>query len=201
MAKLTLNERLINAGNKLGVQSLTPIEAGGIQASRAAEDALVSIYAEMYKAGVRPTDYLSHKNKESTATEEEYAERGKVAYLAVYNPKERKELATKLPKDATDAAKAARKALQDRKTAHLKTVRRGLITQDKLNNPEAYNKGPDNRKEAIERLGIAFDTVLKILQGDGLPDWFNTVDCTAVILAAQKTYRVPAKVKSIDDLL
>ena len=155
----------------------------------------------MYNAGVRPTDYLSHKNKLSTATEEEYDERGKVAYLSEYNPKERKELAIKLPKDASAEAKAARKTLQDRRTEHLKTVRRGLITQDKLHNPAAYEKGPNDRKEAIEKLGIAFDTVLKILQGDGLPDWFNTVDCTAVILAAQKTYRVPAKVKSIDDLL
>ena len=201
MAKLPLNERLINAGNKLGVQSLLPIEAGGIQASRAAEDVLVSIYAEMYKAGVRPTDYLSHKNKESTATEEEYAERGKVAALVVYNPKERKELATKLPKDATAEAKTARKSLQDRRTEHLKTVRRGLITQDKLHNPENYEKGPDNRKEPIEKFSIAFDTALKILQGDGLPEWFNTVDCTAVMLAAQKTYKIPAKAKSIDDLL
>ena len=201
MSKLTLNERLVNAGNKLGVQSLLPIEAGGIEASRKAEEVLVSIYAEMYNAVIRPTDYLSTTNKLSTSTEAEYEERGKVAFLAVYNPKERKELATKLPKDATDAAKAARKSLQNRRTDHLKTVRRGLITQDKLHNPEAYEKGPDQRKEAIEKLGIAFDTVLKILQGDGLPDWFNTPDCTAVILAAQKTYKVPAKVKSIDDLL
>ena len=201
MSKLTLNERLVNAGNKLGVQSLLPIEASGIEASRKAEEVLVSIYAEMYNAGIRPTDYLSTTNKLSTSTEAEYEERGKVAFLAVYNPKERKELATKLPKDATDAAKAARKSLQNRRTDHLKTVRRGLITQDKLHNPEAYEKGPDQRKEAIEKLGIAFDTVLKILQGDGLPDWFNTVDCTAVVLAAQKTYRIPVKVKSIDDLI
>ena len=201
MAKLTLNERLINAGNKLGVQSLTPIEAGGIEASRKGEELLVSIYAEMYNAGIRPTDYLSPTNKHCTATEAEYEERGKVAFLAVYNPKERKELATKLPKGATAEAKAARKSLQDRKTAHLKTVRRGLITQDKLHNPEAYKKGPNDRKQPIDQLGDAFNTVLKILQGDGLPDWFNTVDCTAVVLAAQKTYKIPAKVKSIDDLL
>ncbi len=201
MKKSTLNERLINAGNKLGVQSITPIEAGGIEASRKAEDVLVSIYAEMYNAGIRPTDYLSPTNKLCTATEKEYEERGKVAFLAVYNPKERKELATKLPKDATLEAKAARAKLQNRRTDHLKTVRRGLITQDKLHNPEAYKKGSDDRKEAIEKLGIAFATALKILQGDGLPDWFNTPDCTAVLLAAQKTYKIPAKVKNIDDLI
>tara|TARA_R100000951_G_scaffold33549_1_gene28415 strand:+ start:208 stop:813 length:606 start_codon:yes stop_codon:yes gene_type:complete len=201
MAKLTLNERLINAGNKLGVQSLMPLEAGGIEASRKAEDVLVSIYAEMYNAGIRPTDYLSPTNKLCTATQEEYDERGKVAALAVYTKQERKELATKLPKGASAEASKARAKLQNRRTDHLKTVRRGLITQDKLHTPEAYEKGPDDRKEPIEKLGIAFDTVLKILQGDGLPDWFNTVDCTAVVLAAQKTYRIPAKVKSIDDLL
>ena len=201
MTKTTLNERLVNAGNKLNVQSIKPIEAGGIEASRKAEDVLVSIYAEMYNAGIRPTDYLSPTNKLCTATQEEYDERGKVAFLAVYSPKERKELATKLPKGATAEAKAARKTLQGRRTEHLKTVRRGLITQDKLHNPEAYKKGADDRKEAIEKLGDAFYTALKILQGDGLPDWFNTPDCTAVLLAAQKTYKVPAKVKSIDDLL
>jgi hypothetical protein len=201
MAKLTLNEKLISMGEKLGVNTLTPLEAGGIEASRAAEETLVSIYAEMYHAGIRPTDYLSPTNKLCTATEKEYEERGKVAFLAVYNPKERKELTTKLPKGSTAEAKAARAKLQNRRTEHLKTVRRGLITQDKLHNPEAYKKGSDDRKEAIEKLGIAFDTALKILQGDGLPDWFNTPDCTAVILAAQKTYKVPAKTKSIDDLL
>ena len=76
-----------------------------------------------------------------------------------------------------------------------------MITQDKLHNPEAYKKGAEDRKEAIEKLGEAFDTALKILQGDGLPEWFNTPDCTAILLAAQKKYKVPAKVKSIDDLL
>ena len=59
MAKLTLNEKLISMGEKLGVNTLTPLEAGGIEASRAAEETLVSIYAEMYHAGIRPTDYLS----------------------------------------------------------------------------------------------------------------------------------------------
>lgn len=201
MSKLTLNERLVNAGKKLGVKSLMPIEAGGIEAARKAEDVLVSIYAAMWAADVRPSDYLSFKNKESTASKEQYEERGKVAALACYTAAERKQLAGKLPKDATPEAKAARKALQDRKTEHLKTVRRGLETQAKLHDPDAGKKGPDNRKEAIEKLGIAFDTALKILQGDGLPDWFNTPDCTAVLLAAQKKYKVPAKAKSIDDLL
>ncbi|MBP79944.1 MAG: hypothetical protein CL926_11820 [Deltaproteobacteria bacterium] len=201
MAKLTLNAKLIGMGEKLGVNTLTPLEAGGIEASRVAEDTLVSIYAEMYNAGIRPTDYLSPTNKLCTATEKEYEERGKVAALAVYNPKERKELATKLPKGSTAEAKAARSKLQNRRTDHLKTVRRGLITQDKLHNPEAYKKGAEDRKEAIEKLGDAFTTVLKILQGDGLPEWFNTPDCTAVVLAAQKTYKIPAKVKNIDDLL
>jgi len=201
MAKLTLNAKLIGMGEKLGVNTLTPLEAGGIEASRVAEDTLVSIYAEMYNAGIRPTDYLSPTNKLCTATEKEYEERGKVAFLAVYNPKERKELATKLPKGASAEAAKARAKLQNRRTDHLKTVRRGLITQDKLHNPEAYKKGAEDRKEAIEKLGDAFTTVLKILQGDGLPEWFNTPDCTAVVLAAQKTYKIPAKVKNIDDLL
>ena len=201
MTKLTLNEKLISMGKKLGTTSILPLEAGGIEASRAAEHTLVCIYAEMYDAGIRPTDYLSPTNKLCTASEKEYEERGKVAALAVYTAKERKELATKMPKGATAEAKAARKTLQGRRTEHLKTVRRGLITQDKLHNPEAYKKGSDDRKEAIEKLGEAFDTALKILQGDGLPDWFNTPDCTAILLAAQKKYEVPAKVKSIDDLL
>jgi len=201
MSKLKLNAKLISMGEKLGVNTLTPLEAGGIEASRVAEDTLVSIYAEMYKAGIRPTDYLSPTNKLCTATQEEYDERGKVAALAVYTAKERKELAGKLPKGASAEASKARAKLQNRRTDHLKTVRRGLITQDKLHNPEAYEKGQDNRKEAIEKLGIAFDTALKILQGEGLPEWFNTPDCTAVLLAAQKKYKVPAKVRSIDDLL
>tara|TARA_R110002110_G_C13187306_1_gene694167 strand:- start:13 stop:690 length:678 start_codon:yes stop_codon:yes gene_type:complete len=201
MTLATFTKSLATAGEKLGVTSLTTIEAGGIGKAYEFGSKLENIYAAMWAADVRPSDYLSYKNKESTASKEQYEERGKVAALACYTVAERKELAGKLPKDATPEAKASRKTLQDRKTELLKTVRRGLETQAKLHDPDAGNKGPDNRKEAIEKLGIAFDTALKILQGDGLPEWFNTPDCTAVLLAAQKKYKVPAKAKSIDDLL
>ena len=113
--------------------------------------------------------------------------------MICYTKAERAQLSVKLPKDATAEEKAARKQLQDRKTELLKTIRRGLITQDKINNPEAYATGAADRKEAIEKLGIAIDTAEKIMQGEGLPEWFDAPEAVAVIKAFRKKYRVPTK--------
>jgi len=178
---------LENTGAKLGVETISALEAGGMKAAHAAEGKLAATYAAMYAAGILPSDYLSHKNRESTASAEQYAERGAIAAMICYTAAERSQLAVKLPKDATDAEKAARKALQDRKTELLKTIRRGLTTQDKLANPEAYG-GAAERKEAIERLAIAIETAEKIIQGDGLPEWFDAPEAIADIKALRTKY-------------
>ena len=188
-----LVNELTSTGAKMGVENISALEAGGMKAAHSAEGKLAATYAAMYASGIRPTDYLSHKNRESTATAEAYAERGNIAAMICYTKAERAQLSAKLSKDATDAEKAARKALQNVKTDLLKTIRRGLITQDKINNPEAYATGAADRKEAIEKLGIAIDTAEKIMQGDGLPEWFDAPEAVAVIKAFRKKYRVPTK--------
>ena len=59
---------LETTGAKLGVETISALEAGGMKAAHAAEGKLAATYAAMYAAGILPTDYLSHKNRESTAS-------------------------------------------------------------------------------------------------------------------------------------
>ena len=144
----------------------------------------------MVASDILPTDYLSHKNKESTASQEQYAGRVEAAGMICYTKAERAELATKLPKDATADQKAARKVLQDRRTELLKTIRRGLTTAHKIAFPDEYKSGGANEpKTAIEDLGALMEKAIKLLQGDKpFPDTFAHDDAVAVIKGFQKTF-------------
>ena len=118
-------ETLSNAGAKIAdTVAIGSFEIGAMQVIKRAEGQLTSTYALMVASDILPTDYLSHKNKESTASQEQYAGRVEAAGMICYTKVERAELATKLPKDATAEQKAARKVLQDRRTELLKTIRR-----------------------------------------------------------------------------
>ena len=165
-------------------------EVGAMQAINKAEGTLTSTYALMIGNGILPSDYLSHKNKESTASVDQYAGRVEAAGMICYTAKERSELATKLPKDAPAATKAARKKLQDRRTELLKTVRRGLTTAHKLACPEEYKAGGANEpKTAIEDLGALLDKVIKLLQGDKpFPDTFDHDNALAGAQGYKKTH-------------
>ena len=75
----------------------------------------------------------------------------------------------------------------------LKTYKRGLITQDKLANPDAYKtdteaKGP---KLAIEQLAAHITNAIKTLQGDKVfPDNFAHDDAIAQLVAFQNFHKL-----------
>ena len=183
-------ETFANAGAKLNVEGITNIEAGAMDTIHKAEGKLSNTYAYLVGAGILPSDYLSAKNKESTASVEQYAARVEASGLICYTKTERAELATKLPKDAPAEQKAARKVLQDRRTELLKTVRRGLTTAHRLAHPEEYVSGGANEpKTAIEDLAALMEKAVKLMQGDKpFPDTFAHDDAVAVLKGFQKTF-------------
>tara|TARA_B100000795_G_C22768816_1_gene426924 strand:+ start:821 stop:1414 length:594 start_codon:yes stop_codon:yes gene_type:complete len=188
-------ETLSNAGSKMVCamtmdSDLGCFEVGAMQVIKRAEGQLTSTYALMVANGILPSDYLSAKNKESTASVEQYAARVEASGLICYTKTERAELATKLPKDAPAEQKASRKVLQDRRTELLKTVRRGLTTAHKLAHPEEYVSGGANEpKTAIEDLAALMEKATKLLQGDKpFPDTFAHDDAIAVLKGFVKTF-------------
>jgi hypothetical protein len=185
-----LTETLATLGAKFGVEGIALTEVGAMDTIHKAEGKLANTYAFMVASDILPTDYLSAKNKESTASVEQYAARGEAAGMVCYTKAERAELATKLPKDAPAEQKAARKVLQDRRTELLKTIRRGLTTAHKLAHPEEYVSGGANEpKTATEDLAALVEKAIKLLQGDKpFPDTFAHDDAVAVLKGFQKTF-------------
>tara|TARA_R110001583_G_C5464986_1_gene392296 strand:- start:22 stop:609 length:588 start_codon:yes stop_codon:yes gene_type:complete len=185
--------KLADSGAKvlMGMESdLGCFEVGAVKSVIHGSDQLTSTYALMIGEGLLPTDYLSHKNKESTASKEQYEARLEAIGMVCYTKPERAELATKLPKDARAIDKEARKVLQDRRTEKLKTIRRGLTTAHKNAHPEEYKSGGANEpKTAIEDLGALMEKAIKLLQGDKpFPDTFAHDDAVAVLKGFQKTF-------------
>jgi ATP/maltotriose-dependent transcriptional regulator MalT len=181
---------------------ISSLEAGAMQSVKASTGKLALTYAVMWGAGIRPSDYITPKSKGSTATTEQWADRYTVASMLCYSPAELAELDAPMAKDATLEQKAARKALQERKKDLMRTIKRGLTTQDKLHNPEAYEgDGANERKTSLEKLAIAFGTIEKIAQGEGLPEWFDVPEFCAIIAATRKKFKIPAATKSVDDYI
>jgi hypothetical protein len=180
---------------------ISSLEAGAMQSVKASTGKLALTYAVMWGAGIRPSDYITPKSKGSTATTEQWADRYAVASMLCYTKAELAELEAPMAKDATLEQKAERKALQERKKDLMRTIKRGLTTQDKLHNPEAYGDGANERKTSLEKLAIAFGTIEKIAQGEGLPEWFDVPEFCAIIAATRKKFKIPAAAKSVDDYI
>ncbi len=192
MTKTTMKEIKANL-NKLGKtykpDGITTLEAGAMHQVNTAGNTMTLTYQVMYSDGLRASDYLSHRSKESTANKEQYTERRRVVSMMVYTAKERASLAASLPKDATQAVKDARKQLQGRVTEKLNTIRKGLITQDKQQNPQPVEAKANARKTAIETLAEHLDKAIKLLQGDRpFPDTFDHDTACATLIAFKNTY-------------
>ena len=177
--------------NKLGKaykpDGITTLEAGAMQEIGKASEAMTLTYQVMYADGIRPTDYITHKNKASTASAEQFAERKRVVSMICYTAKERASLAAALPKDATDAQKASRKSLQDKVKDAMRTIQRGLTTQDNKENPK--EKKANERKTAIESLADYLDKAIKLMQsGRPFPDTFDHDTACATLIAYKNTY-------------
>ena len=179
-------------GETYNVEGIPAFEVGAMQSAKAGTEALVSTYALMVGSGILPSDYLSHKNRESTASKVQWAARLDAASQICYSPAERAELATKALKDATQDQKDARKKLQDKAGNLLKNIRTGLTNAHKTANPELYksdDNGANEPKVAIETLAKQIGEALKTLRGDKVfPDNFAHDDAVAVLVGFEKTF-------------
>ena len=196
---MTTFKALISAEAKtLNIDDLTDIQVGTFGVSHNAGETATACYAYAYKEGGRPTDLERPKNKASTATEASYTAWQVVARAKVWAPKDVAfmELPAPARDDKTeqaDAARGKRKELSDKVSNALKTYKRGLITQDKLANPDAYKtdteaKGP---KLAIEQLAAHITNAIKTLQGDKVfPDNFAHDDAIAQLVAFQNFHKL-----------
>jgi len=179
-------------GATYNVEGIGAFEVGAMQSAKAGTEALVSTYALMVGANILPSDYLSFKNRESTASEAQWKARIEAASQICYTPAERAELETKALKDATQEQKDKRKALQTKAGNLLKNIRTGLTNAHKLANPELYksdDKGANEPKIAIETLAKQIGEALKTLRGDKVfPDNFAHDDAVAVLVGFEKTF-------------
>ena len=193
-----LKTQIIAEAKALKVEGLTSIQAGSFGVSHNAGETATACYAYAYKEGTRPTDLERPKNKISTATEASYAGWQAVARAKVWSAQDAAfmELPAPARDDKTAKAEAARdrrKALSDKVSNAIKTYRRGLVTQDKLANPDAYKtdssaKGP---KAATEILAQHIANAIKTLQGDkAFPDDFAQTDAVAQLLAFQRAHKL-----------
>jgi len=179
-------------GATYNVEGIGAFEVGAMQSAKAGTEALVSTYALMVGANILPSDYLSFKNRESTASEAQWKARIEAASQICYTPAERAELETKALKDATQEQKDKRKALQTKAGNLLKNIRTGLTNAHKLANPELYksdDNGANEPKVAIETLAKQIGEALKTLRGDKVfPDNFAHDDAVAVLVGFEKTF-------------
>ena len=178
-------------GATYNVEGIPAFEVGAMQAAKSGTEALVSTYALMVGAGILPSDYLSFKNRESTASKEQWKARIEAASQICYSPADRAELATKALKDATQEQKDKRKALQTKAGNLLKNIRTGLTNAHKLADPDFYDNGDgaNEPKVAIETLAKQIGEALKTLRGDKVfPDNFAHDDAVAVLVGFEKTF-------------
>ena len=178
-------------GETYNVEGIPAFEVGAMQAAKSGTEALVSTYALMVGAGILPSDYLSFKNRESTASKEQWKARIEAASQICYSPADRAELATKALKDATQDQKDARQKLQNKAGNLLKNIRTGLTNAHKLADPDFYDNGDgaNEPKVAIETLAKQIGEALKTLRGDGVfPDNFAHDDAVAVLVGFEKTF-------------
>ena len=200
--KYTFAQTIVAEAKALRVDGLTDIQAGTFGVSHNAGETATACYAYAYKEGGRPTDLERPKNKASTATDASYAGWQAVARTKVWAPKDVAFM--ELPAPAKDDKTEKAEAIRDRRTKlsnkvsnALKTYKRGLITQDKLANPDAYKtdtteaKGP---KLAMEILAGHINNAVKTLQGDKVfPDGFAHDDAVAQLVAFQNFHRLDIK--------
>ena len=206
--------------NKLGVDAntISTFEAGALtkigDIENKADVTITALISALFEQGVRGNDWrakagLDNIKLVSEAHKTAYAERLEFYGKACFTAAEKRQRAAPVPKKADYKnngdyldAKQKRDNLNNRPAWKMKNLAKRFDTLAKQTGEmEAPKKGPDNRKEAIERLGIAIDTAEKIMQGDGLPDWFDAPEAIAILYAFRKKFRVPAKVKTIDDIL
>ena len=179
---------------RLNIAGLTATQAGTFGASHNASETASAVYAYAYQQGIRPTDLERPKNKTSTGTEESYAGWQAVARAKVLTKADLAFMDTPAPaRDnktmAADAARDKRKALSDKVSNALKTYRRGLVTQDKLAEPDAYKAEPSTPKLAIELLSQHITNALATLQGDKeFPNSLDHAMAVAHLQAYQKAH-------------
>ena len=192
MTNITMTKetaKLETLGAKYKPDGITTLEAGAMHQVYSAGNTMTLTYSIMFTSGLRASDYISHKSKDSTASKEQYIERRRVVSMLVYTAAERASLALPANKFVTQAAKDARKSLQGRVTEKLNTIRKGLVTQDKQANPQPVEAKSNERKAAIAVLGEHITKAISLLQSDRpFPDTFDHDVACATLIAYKKTY-------------
>ena len=186
-----------HAAKEVGkVEGLNATQVGAFAASNNVGETQSAIYVMAYAKGMRPTDLERVKNKISTATDASYKGWQQAAELIAWTDKERAiwNGPTPLKSDKSKKAEAlrdARSTISDKKSSALRTFKRGLTTQDKAANPEAYKKGPTEKKTPFEQLSAHIQNALNVVQGDKtLPDNCKADEIASILLAMQKVHKL-----------
>ena len=188
------------------VKGLDAVTIGAISRSDDMSKNATVIYCAAYANGARPQDIIPINKKGSTATTEGLAAYKLMGMRKAWSPTEAAFMVLPAPKKddlspEANEARDERKSLSGTRDSVIRTFQRGLKTQDKIHRPELYKKGAGGRKLPIDLLQDHFDHIVKICQGEGLPESMDVPTLLAHVQAVVKTHKIPTKIINLDDIL
>ena len=188
------------------VEGLDAVTIGAISATHDKNAQANAMYVAAYANGARPQDIIPINKARSTATVEGLAAYKLMGMRKAWSPAEAAFMVLPAPKKddispEANTKRANRSKLQDKARSVQVVFGKGLTTQDKIHRPELYQKGAGDRKLPIDLLQGHFDHIVKICQGEGLPETMDVPTLLAHVQAVQKTHKIPTKIIDLDDLL
>ena len=188
------------------IAGLPAITVGAVSQTHDKNVQAFNIYAAAYSNGARPQDIIPINKKGSTATVEGLAAYKLMGMRKAWSPTEAAFMVLPAPKKddlspEANEARDERKSLSGTRDSVIRTFQRGLKTQDKIHRPELYKKGAGGRKLPIDLLQDHFDHIVKICQGEGLPESMDVPTLLAHVQAVVKTHKIPTKIINLDDIL
>ena len=188
------------------VEGLDAVTIGAISATHDKNAQATAMYIAAYANGARPQDIIPINKKGSTATVEGLAAYKLMGMRKAWDANEAAFMSTHPPaKDDLSpkavAVRAQRSKLQNKARSVQVVFGKGLTTQDKIHRPELYKKGAGGRKLPIDLLQDHFDHIVKICQGEGLPESMDVPTLLAHVQAVVKTHKIPTKIINLDDIL
>ena len=188
-----------------GAETIGAFEAGALvkigMAAKGADDVINPLIQTMYTNGIRAKDWtakagLPAGSKIPAAHTKAYQERLAFFGQGVWSVADKITLKQPAPKVGDFktkgdflAAKAERKALQDKPSTKMKNLAKRFVTIAKNDPDNKEVNGANDKATAIESLANHIDKAIKLMQSDRpFPDTFDHDTACATLIAFKNTY-------------
>lgn len=170
--------KVIEAGNLVikemgvldaGVLDFDAKELGTLAVAHSGEGQASLAYMLRHQGGDRPENWMSPSMEGSLNSKDDWLTKRHMAKLICLSPDEMEWLdQTKGSSDDTDKVK--RKVLSDRVTEKLKTIKRGMVTADKKQNPDKYIRVGGGTRHIDDYITETIGDVIDKIQKDETND-------------------------------